>query len=98
VQKSGDHVLLIQFMLGGEREGIDAAKLMIRRVLNEFFDRAHRLRLRRLSQNTEERFGLSGKFHGITGLITAEVTVRPGKLEYKSQMSQTLPSATSVPS
>src|SRR5205823_9404442 len=32
VQKSSDHILFIELMLGGERRGIDAAKLTIWRV------------------------------------------------------------------
>src|SRR6266496_653158 len=62
-------------MLGGKREGVDAAKLTVWCILDELFDRVHRLRLRRLSQNSEEGFGFSGKFHGIIGLITVAVTV-----------------------
>ena len=73
MQKSSDHILFIELMLGGERRGIDAAKLTIWRVLDEFFDRADQLRLRRLSQNSEEALGFVGNFHGIIGLITAAV-------------------------
>src|SRR5205814_8277603 len=96
VQESSDHILLIELMLGGEREGIDAAKLTVWCVLDEFFDRAHGFRLRRLPQNTEEGFDFSGNFHGIIGLITAAITVWPGTMENKSQMNQTFPSAISV--
>lgn len=96
MEKSSDHILLIELMLGGEREGIDAAKLTVWYVLDEFFDRAHGFRLRRLPQNTEEGFDFSGNFHGIIGLITAAITVWLGTMENKSQMNQTFPSAISV--
>jgi len=75
VQESSDHVILIELVLGGKREGIDSAKLTVRCVLDELFDRAHWLRLRRLSQKSEETFGFSGKFHGIMVLITAALTM-----------------------
>ena len=75
MEKSSDHILLIELMLGGEREGIDAAKLTVRCVLDELFDRAHRLRLCRLSQNTEEGFDFVGNFHGMIGLTIAGVTM-----------------------
>src|SRR6266487_798034 len=85
-------------MLGGKREGVDAAKLTVWCILDELFDRVHRLRLRRLSQNSEEGFGFARKFHDIIGLITVAVTVWLRKTENKSQMSQPSPSAISVPS
>jgi hypothetical protein len=75
VKEGSNHILLIELMLGGEREGVDAAKLTVWCVLDEFFDRAHRLRLRRLSQNSEDALGFVGNFHGIIGLITAAVTM-----------------------
>jgi hypothetical protein len=75
VQKSSDHILFIELMLGGERQGIDAAKLTVWRILDKPFDRVHRLRLRRLSQNSKEAFGFVGNVHGIIGLITAAVTM-----------------------
>jgi hypothetical protein len=43
VQKSGNHILLIQLMLNGKGESVNAAKCTIRCVLDESFDRADRL-------------------------------------------------------
>src|SRR6185312_7548146 len=40
------------------------AKLAIRRVLDELFDRTHRFQLGRVSQSTEEILSFGGKFHG----------------------------------
>lgn len=57
-------------MLGGKGKGVDAAKVAVRPVLDDFFDRTHRFRLSRLSQATQERVGFSGTFHGTFGLIT----------------------------
>jgi hypothetical protein len=69
VQKSSDHILFIQSMLGGERKGIDAAKLTVRSVPDEFFDRTHRFRLCRLSQGIEQSVGFTANFHGTFGSI-----------------------------
>src|SRR5438034_9161541 len=80
-------------MLGGKREGVDAAKLTVWCILDELFDRVHRLRLRRLSQNSEEGFGFARKFHGIIGLITRSSYHVTGRAEHKSQISQPFPSA-----
>ena len=61
------------------------ARALIRRrsrsgaVLDELFDRAYRLRLRRFSQSIEESVGFAGKFHVTIRLITVAVTVCPGK-------------------
>ena len=75
MQKGRNHILLIELVPGGKGESVDAAKLAVRPVVYELFDRARRLRLRRLSQSSEEAFGFSGKFHGTVGLVT--VTVYP---------------------
>src|SRR5439155_22667587 len=79
MEESSDHILFIEFMPRGERESIDAAKLTVWCVLDEAFDRAHRLWLRRLPQNIEDAFGFAGNFHGTVGLITAAVTMRLAK-------------------
>ncbi len=57
-------------MFGGKGQGVDAAKLAVRPVLDEFFDRAHRFRLCRLTQSIEQRVGFAGKIHDTIGLIT----------------------------
>jgi hypothetical protein len=62
-------------MPGGKGEGVDTAKLAIRPALDEFFDRAHRFRLCRLSQSIEQRVGFAAKIHGTIGLITVRVTL-----------------------
>jgi hypothetical protein len=69
VQKSRNYILLIEFMLGGKSYGVDTAKLAVWPVLHELFDRAYLLRLRRLSQNSEEVFGFAGEFHGTIRVI-----------------------------
>src|SRR5882724_11197844 len=63
VQESSNHIVFIEPVPGGKGESIDTAKLAIRRVLDEFFDRTHRFRLRRLSQSNEEILSFGGKFH-----------------------------------
>jgi hypothetical protein len=64
VQESANHIVLIEPVPGGKGEGVDTAKLAIRRVVDELFDRTHRFRLRRLSQSTKEILSFGGKFHG----------------------------------
>ena len=88
MQKSRNYILLIELVPGGKGENVDAAKLAVRPVLDELFDCAYRLRLRRLSQNSEEVFGFAGKFHVTIRLITVAVTVCLGKTESKRQMRQ----------
>src|SRR5207248_3105240 len=51
-------------------DGVDTAKITVRSVLDELFDRAYRLRLRRFSQSIEESVGFTGKFHVAIRLIT----------------------------
>src|SRR5262249_10456228 len=98
MQERGYNALFVKLVLGGKGEGIDAAKLAVRSVLDQLLNRAHRFRLRRLSQNSEEGFGFARKFHDTIGLITVAVTLLLGKRESKPQMSQTFPSAIFVPS
>src|SRR5204862_7482023 len=88
VQKSRNHIFLIELVPGGKGEGVDTAEITVRRILDELFDRAYRLRLRRLSQNSEEVFAFAGKFHVTIRLITVAVTVCLGKTESKRQMRQ----------
>jgi len=76
-------------VLGGKGEGVDTAEITVRRILDELFDRAYRLRLRRLSQNSEQVSGFAGKFHVTIKLITVAVTVCLGKTESKRQIRQT---------
>jgi len=57
----------------GKGECVDTAEITVRPVLDELFDRAYRLRLRRFSQNSEEVFGFAGKFHVTIRLITVAV-------------------------
>ena len=64
MQKSRNYIFFIELVPGGKGEGVDTAKLAIRRVLDQLFDRTHRFRLRRFSQSIEERVGFAGKFHG----------------------------------
>ena len=54
MQKSRNHIILIEPVPGGKGEGVDPAKVAVRRAPDELFDRAHRLRLCRLSQSLEE--------------------------------------------
>src|SRR5947199_9779879 len=79
VQKSRKYIFLIELVLGGKGDGVDTAEITVRRILDELFDRAYRLRLRRLSQNSEKVFGFAGKFHVTIRLITVAVTVCLGK-------------------
>ena len=65
VQKSRKHIILIEPVPGGKGEGVDAAKLAVRRVVDELFDCTHRFRLCRLPQSTEEILSVGGKFHGL---------------------------------
>src|SRR5206468_3040938 len=88
VQKSRNYIFLIELVLGGKGEGVDTAEITVRPILDELFDRAYRLRLRRLSQNSEEVFGFAGRFHVTIRLITVAVTVCLGKTESKRQMRQ----------
>jgi hypothetical protein len=53
VQKSGKHIILIELVPGGKGEGVDAAKLAVRCVVDDLFDCTHRFRLCRLPQSTE---------------------------------------------
>ena len=71
MQKSRKHIILIEPVPGGKGEGVDPAKLAVRRVVDELFDCTHRFRLCRLPQSTEEILGFAGKFHGTIGLTTA---------------------------
>src|SRR5205823_14209839 len=98
VQKSRNYILLIELVLGGKGEGVNAAKLAVGSVLDEVFDRAHRLRLRRLSQSSEEAFGFSGNFHVVIGINHRSGYHVTGRREHKSQISQPFPSPMSVPS
>ena len=79
MQKSRNYIVLIEVVLGGKSEGIDTAKLPVRPVLDELFDRTHRFRLRGLSQSIEESVSFAGKFHCTIGLITVAVTLWLGK-------------------
>src|SRR5947199_818311 len=83
VQKGRNHIFLIELVPGGKREGVNTAKLAIRSVLDQVFDRTHRFRLRRLSQSTEQSVGFDGKLHYTIGLITVAVTLWRGKTESK---------------
>ena len=65
MQKSPNHIVLIEPVPGSKGEGVDTAKLAIRRVLDELFDRTHRFRLRGFSQSIEEILGFGGKFHAV---------------------------------
>jgi hypothetical protein len=67
VQESPNRIVLIESVPGGKGEGVDTAKLAIRRALDELFDRTHRFRLGRLSQSTEEILSFGGKFHDTFG-------------------------------
>jgi hypothetical protein len=49
VQKSPNHIALIELVLGGKGEGVDTAKLAVRPSVDEPFDRTNRFRLCRLS-------------------------------------------------
>ena len=71
MQESSNHIVLIETAPGRKGEDVDTAKLAIRRVLDELFDRTHRFRLRRLSQSTEEILSFGGKFHALADLTTA---------------------------
>src|SRR5207244_11025049 len=51
VQKSRNHIFLIELVPGGKGEGVDTAEITVRRILDKLFDRAYRLRFRRLSQD-----------------------------------------------
>jgi hypothetical protein len=70
VQKSRNHIFLVELVAGGKGEGVDTAKLAVRPVLDELFDRTHWFRLCRFSQSSEESVGFDGTFHGNNGLIT----------------------------
>jgi hypothetical protein len=79
VQKSRKHIFLIELVPGCKSEGVDTAEITVRAVVDELFDRAYRLWLRGLSQNSEEIFGFAGKFHVTNRLIAVAVTVCIGK-------------------
>jgi len=63
MQKSPNYIILIEAMAGSKDDSINPAKLAVRRLLDQLFDRAHRFRFCRLSQRTEEILGFDGKFH-----------------------------------
>ena len=69
----------------GKGEDVDTAEITVRRILDELLDRAYRLRLRRLPQNSKEVFGFARKFHVTIRLITVAVTVCLTKTESKRQ-------------
>ena len=87
MEKSRNYILLVELVLGGEREGVNTAKLAVRPVLDELFDGTHRFWLRRLSQSIEESVGFAGKFHGTVGLVT--VTVYPVARKNGKQVTDT---------
>ena len=88
MQKSRKYILLVELVLGGKGEGVDTAEITVWPFLDELFDRAYRLRLRRLSQNNEEVFGLAGKFHVTIGLITVAVgELRLGNIQVFADFS-----------
>src|SRR5438477_5959534 len=89
MQKSRNYILLVEFVPGGKGEGVDTAEITVRRFIDELLDRAYRLRLRRLPQNSKEVFGFARKFHVTIRLITVAVTVCLTKTESKSQLRQT---------
>src|SRR5947207_11790130 len=65
VQESRKHIILIEPVPGGKGKGVDAAKLAVRRVLDQLFNRTHRFRLCRLPQSTEVILSFGRKFHGL---------------------------------
>src|SRR4029079_4388566 len=65
VHKRRKDIIFIEPAPGGKGEGIDAAKLAIRRVVDELFDCSHWFRLCRLPQSIEEILSVVGKFHGL---------------------------------
>ena len=88
MQKSRNHIVLIELVPGSKGEGVDTAEITVRRILDELLDRAYRLRLRRSPQNNEEVFGFAGKSHVTIKWIAVAVTVCVGKTESKRQIRQ----------
>jgi hypothetical protein len=70
-------------VLGGKGERVDAAKLAVRSVLDDLFNRTHRFRLCRLSQSIEQSVGFTAKFHGTFGSIAVTPTLWLRKTESK---------------
>jgi hypothetical protein len=85
VQKSCNHIFFIESMPGGKGESVNTAKIAVRAVPDELFDRTHRFRFRRLSQSIEESVGFAAKFHGNGKLIPPDtLAVWLGKTKSKS--------------
>ena len=59
MQKGGDHALLIEAVLGGEGERVDAAEVAIGRVAHRALDRGNALGVGRLPQHAEKGFGFA---------------------------------------
>ena len=77
MQKSRNYILLIELVLGGKGEGVDAAKLAVRPVSDELFDCAYRLRL--FSQSIEKAVSFAGNFHGSRSVTQYRVARKNGK-------------------
>src|ERR1044072_1312646 len=75
-------------MFDGKGQGIDTAKLAVRPAPDEFFDRAHRFGLCRLSQSIEQRVGFIGAIHNRIILITLAVVVAAGLGRFISLLSR----------
>jgi hypothetical protein len=84
MQESGNDILLTKFVFGGKGKGVDAAKLAVRRVLDELFDRVCHLRFCRFSQDGEGHLGFAGEFHGTILSTASRVMVRLKEMQSKS--------------
>lgn len=91
MQKSRNHILLIEPVLGGKSEDIDTAKLPVWLVLDELFNCSHGFRLRRLSQSIEESIGLARTFHGIIALMICTYRVAGGNGKQVTDAPNVLP-------
>ena len=92
VQKSRNYIFLIELVPGGKGERVDTAEITVRAVVDELFDRAYRLWLRRFSQSIQESVGFTGKFHVTIRLITLAVTVCLGKRKASNRCAKPCPS------